>query len=216
LSTIAVIGHGRSPEGKRWGKSIDACDVVVRMWDNQWQSAADWGTKYDYGYLEVSPKQLARFHNGNVNVPTCGWVAGVLKTTDPALLPPNAKVISMGRWIDRGRELGGVGATGKLKLTRGCAAAAWALETFRGELTLVGFDNVRTGTALTPEEGFPEVYRKAPTTAAFKDYVGGGTKYYNHDYIAEGDLLWDIAKRRGVDIAHAQERWKMKRSKVVR
>jgi hypothetical protein len=43
VCSAAVIGHGRSPVGRGWGSRIDACDLVVRMWDNHWQDEADWG-----------------------------------------------------------------------------------------------------------------------------------------------------------------------------
>lgn len=200
-----VVGHGLTPIGKGWGPRIDASDVVVRMWDNHWQNVQDYGTKYTVGYFELSPKQWTKFSTLNVNTPERGWVAGMLKPTPGVELPLHTKCVSMGRWITRGQELGGVGATGRLKLTRGCAAAAWALETFSGQLTLVGFDNVYYRAALPPKLGWPKGYPHL--SSPLKDYKGGGTKYHNHDYVNEGDLLWDLAARYGREIAHAQDIW---------
>lgn len=203
---VVVVGHGKTPIGRGWGPKIDACDVVVRMWDNQWQNATDHGSKYDIGYFELSPKQYKKFADLNVNYPTQGWVVGMLKPTPGVTLPKNARLINMARWIERGKELGGLGATGRLKLTRGCVAACWALENFPGQLTLVGFDNVFSKAALPREDGWPEGYPSL--SSAFKaDYLGTGTKYHNHDYVCEGDLLADLAVKWGRKIAHAQEIW---------
>lgn len=204
--TVVIIGHGKSLVGKGWGSRIDACDTVVRLWDNHWQDVPDWGCKYDYGYIELSPKQMSRMKFYNKNTPRLGWIGGLLKSATYEL-PPNTTIIKFGEWIELGKTLGGVGNTGKLKLTRGCAAACWAITHLKpDQVILVGLDNVRERRALTPEEGFPDAYRVLPSTS-WKTYVGGGTKYHNHDYVAEGDILRVLSERTGVKLTHAQDTW---------
>lgn len=203
--TIAVIGHGRTPVGRGWGEAIDGCDLVMRMWDCHWQDEGDYGVRYDVGYYELSPKQMSRMKFYNDRTPSKYWVAGLLKTTTDA--QPNTKEILMGDWIKLGLELGGVGTTGKLKLTRGCAAACWAITALEPkQVILVGFDNIATGLALSPKEGFPDVYAALPSTS-WKSYVGGGTKYHNHDYVAEGSILKTLAAKHQVRLVHAQDVW---------
>lgn len=202
--TTVVIGHGRTPGGKGWGPKIDEC-LVVRLWDNHWQDPTDYGTRYDYGYMELSPKQFSRLKFYNQRTPDIGWIGGLLKRSNYDL-PPKTQVILTGEWTERGRRLGGVGETGKLKLTRGVQAACWAISQRPDAVVLVGFDNVYTGEALTPEAGFPDAYRILPSTS-WKNYKGGGTKYHNHDYIVEGKILQTLADDSGVILHHAQDIW---------
>lgn len=207
MTTAAIIGHGRTPVGKGWGPHIDACGTVMRLWDCHWQDKPDYGSKYDYGYMELSPKQFSRYKFYGQLVPDKGWIGGLLKTSQYDL-PDNMTIIDTWPWINRGIKLGGVGATGKLKLTRGVAAACWLIshQPRPTSVVLVGFDNVYTKCALTPEEGFPDVYRLLPSTS-WKDYVGGGTKYGNHDYEIEGRILQTLADECGVKLHHAQDIW---------
>jgi hypothetical protein len=86
----AVIGHGRSPEGRGWAPRIDACDVVVRMWDWHWQSA-DYGTKYDYGLFEVHWTILQNFQAHNQRTPAMGWIASDIRILEERGQPLNAE-----------------------------------------------------------------------------------------------------------------------------
>lgn len=206
---VAIIGHGRSPQAKCWGPKIDALDCVIRMWDCHWQGATDWGVKYNYGYFELSPRQMSRFLQCNQREPSIGWLAGHLKDTDWTL-PTNTVVVrEIWDWIELGKQLGGIGTRGKLKLTRGCAAACWAITQRPRTVTLVGFDNVHQGKVLNRAEGFPDGYCDLPSTGPFKDYEEfvGGTKYGNHDYVAEGAIIKTLAERNSVRLHFAQDVW---------
>lgn len=210
MSTVAIIGHGLTPVGKGWGNKIDSCNLVCRLWNWHWQGERDWGARYDWGFYEISPTEMARFHKHNVARPVTGWVGSKLKPYE-GNLPFPTEVIDPEHWEQLAvNKFGGSGAGGKrLKLTRGVRLAAWAIERSRkgDEVILVGFDNVVTGTALTPEEGYPEEYRKCPAGFPFRDYVGGGTKYRSHDYAVEGPVLKALAKARLVTLHHAQNIW---------
>jgi len=207
--SYVVIGHGRTPVGQGWGPKIDACDAVIRLWDWDWQDAEDYGCKYDYGYFELSPRQLDRFHLHNKRTPTINWLGGWLKQRDYPL-PPNTIVVDPLPWVRLGLALGGIGTKGKLTFTRGVVAAAWAIDCLAsaGDLiVLVGLDNVRAGKAISIEEGYPEAYLRTASIGPFKSYTGGVTKYANHDYAIEGPVLATLAKRKRVELAHAQDVW---------
>lgn len=210
MTRVAVIGHGRSPEGKGWGAKIDSCQTVIRMWDNHWQDERDYGVKYDYGYYEISPRQLERYIEYNRKVPKLGWLAGMLKSKTDHTPPENTLVISPWTWVNVGYyELGGRGAgeKGKLTLPRGMVAACWAVDSVPGDIILVGFDNTHAGKLLPIEEGFSDVYREQPSTGPFKDYHAGETKYHNHDHAVERPLIELLAKRAGKKVFFAQEIW---------
>lgn len=48
---VAFVGHGASLDGAGRGEEIDACDLVVRLHDCDWQVSEDHGLRYDYGIL---------------------------------------------------------------------------------------------------------------------------------------------------------------------
>lgn len=210
--TIAVIGHGRSPEDKRWGGAIDRCDAVVRMWDWTWQPAGDYGTKYDYGLFVLTPKQLQIFQQYNLCEPRKKWLAYLGKPTEN-VFPFNAELVDTVRWCVKARELGGVGLSGMLTLTRGCVAACWAIEhAVKGEaVVLVGFDNVLIGINQPIEKSFCPAYwqsymsRFAPN--AEKVYPIGQAKTATHDMAVERPLLKLLAEERNVSLHFAQEYW---------
>lgn len=207
--TTVVVGHGSSPIGKKWGLKIDGCAIVIRMWNWHWQGVVDYGWRYDYGFYEISPTEMARFKAHNVSYPVQGWLGSKLKDYDGEL-PECTIIIDPARWEYAAIQLGGSGEHGKrLKLTRGVRAAAWAMEHMRrgDTLVLVGFDNAREGRALSIAEGYPEAYVKHPATFPFRTYVGGGTKYSSHDYAVEGKFLQKLSELTKVKVVHAQEMW---------
>jgi hypothetical protein len=207
---IAIIGHGRSPEGRGWGPVIDACDIVIRMWDWHWQDPKDYGIKYDYGVFEAHPTMMTHFNKHRERTPARGWVASVLMRTKPDLLPPCTVTVDQNRvWVRRGRQLGGQGVSGRLQFSRGIVATLWAIEQARkdDQIVLVGFDNVHTGKTLTVEDGFPEVYRKAPSTFTFRGYIEGVRRYGNHDFGIERPLIELLAEENKIHIGFAQDLW---------
>lgn len=206
---IAIIGHGRSPEGKGWGKRIDACEVVIRMWDWHWQAVEDYGSKYDYGLFEVCPKYTKVFLQHYKKVPAEGWIASYLRDSR-CQLPPRTEVFSQVDWSLKGRSMGGIGETGRLEFTRGTLAALWAIDRIcdrSDEIYLVGFDNVKLGRSLPMQEAFSKVYQQNPGTYPFDKYVSGVSKYGNHDYAIEYPLMEKMAAPKKIKVKFAQDVW---------
>src|ERR1044072_2888538 len=126
--TIAIIGHGRSPEGTGWGPRIDACDCVIRMWDCHWQNPADFGRRYDIGFFEVHPSLLPKFKTHNKRKPRLGWLGSLLLATPKEILPDRTELVDQSPWNEVGHYFGGKGMTGRLQFTRGTIATLWAIE----------------------------------------------------------------------------------------
>lgn len=228
-TTTAIIGHGKSPEGKGWAPLIDACERVVRMWDWQWMGP-DYGTRYDYGIIEVHPGTMRRFWEHNERTPAKGFVASYLWVPGPSpakseaarareiakarqrapKLPVPTQVYNQRDWLDgEGACIGGVGETGRWELTRGAFAACWAIITSSpgDTVLLVGFDNLYAGYTLPMGDAFPAAYLADPASAKFSDYFDGQTKSGNHDFPAEHGLIEYLAERRGVRLQWAQDVW---------
>lgn len=211
--TAAIIGHGRSPEGRNWGSHIDACDLVVRMWNWSWQNRFDYGTKYNYGLIEATPALIETFLKYNNRTPVDGWLASVLWASARCAdkIPPRTETVNQQTWVEVGKEMGGVGQTGRLQLTRGTIAAMWAIA--RGgpgdTVVLVGFDNVQLGYCQSVEEGFPEGYRKSKGVFPFAGYANsaGHSKQGNHDFGIEWHLMKHYAIKNNVDLEYAQNIW---------
>lgn len=215
--TIVVVGHGRSPEGKGWGNLIDRCCTVVRMWDwTPWQHPRDYGEKYDYGLFALTPKSLSVFHEYNKAEPSRGWLAYFGKPTSGKL--PNGvpvEVIDPTPWVEVGQGLGGAGLSGRLTLTRGTVAAAWAITSAHsGDVViLVGFDNVMARTNRSVEESFcPQYWRMFnerfnPGTKMDKVYPTGQPKTGTHDMNIEAPLLFQLAQDRKVKLLFADFAW---------
>lgn len=205
-----VVGHGLTPKDKGWGGKIDSADTVIRMWNWHWQNKSDYGERYDVGFYEISPTEMKRFWKHNVKFPSNLWLASMLKEYDGLLPSGTTIVVHPERWESDAINLGGIGYKGKrLRLTRGVRAAAWIIEQLpRGScVVLVGFDNLKVGIGLSPEEGFPLEYRECPAMFPFRTYVGGTRRYGSHDYGVEEPFLRQLAERRGVTIEHAQDIW---------
>lgn len=213
MHDVAIIGHGLTPEGQGWGHCIDATPVVVRMWNYHWQNLLDYGERYDFGFYEISPTEMARFYKHNCRTPARGWVATRLLKPYEGPLPENTTVCDASSWDDDGRRLGGLGMKGRLLLTRGVRAACWALTKFMSpgqSMVLVGFDNVYTGRTLSSKEGFPQSYIEFPAAYPMVRYDNAPhteTKSGNHDFAVEGPLLNLLAKRAGIKLDHAQDVW---------
>lgn len=207
---VAVIGHGRSPEGRGWGGKIDECDLVIRMWDCHWQTEADHGSSYDYGFLEATPSIVRSFNQYRKRTPHFGFVASALHRAGECRLPDTTTIVHQRRWNEIGQRFGGIGATGRLQFTRGTIAACWAIEAlcFVGSsLVLVGFDNVHQGRALPIEKGFSEAYRAAESTSSFRGYIEDSVRYGNHDFSVEGPVLEYLCEKHGVRLEFAQDLW---------
>lgn len=212
---IAVIGHGRSPEGKGWCRKIDKCETVVRMWDWTWQDPADYGSRYTYGLFVMTPKGFRVFKESNDATPAVGWLAYNGKFT-PGPLPHPLEVLDTERWhAEVMKKLSGAGVMGKFTLTRGSAAACWAIERAgtepKSEVILVGFDNVKLGYHQSKEESFNPVYwdlymsRFAPDREkVFPEYV---SQTNTHDLRVEFDYLNLLAFRHGVKLTMAVDKW---------
>ena len=206
--SICIVGHGRSPENKAWAEKIDSCDYVIRMWNWDWQDQADYGKRYDYGFLEASPDIIVSFYKYNRRQPRRGWVVSDLFRSQMCQLPRRSELIDQTRWCDIGKSLGGLGATGRLQFTRGTIAACWAIENAHpgDEIILVGFDNVYAGEALTISDGFSPAYVEAPGGLSFSGYKPG-RKYGNHDFAIEQPVLEHLAAKHRVNLRFAQDIW---------
>lgn len=210
MNSWAIIGHGKSPEGKGWGTRIDAYNRVVRQWNWHWQNEEDWGKRFDYGFYELQPTEMARFFRHVCRKPMVGWIGTRNrhhKPYDGGVPLPTLETVDLRAWEALGMALGGVGTKGRLGLTRGTQAALWAITTAsRGDqVALVGYDNVYAGLVLEKEDGFPQSYIDCPAGFPFRDYKGGGTKYGNHDFAVEGPLLRSVANKAGVVLTFSQE-----------
>jgi hypothetical protein len=212
--TVAVIGHGRSPEGKRWGNRINTCSTVIRMWDWNWQVPMheDFGLKYNYGLFVLTPKQFGAFTRQNMHTPDEGWLAYFGKPTS-AELPPKTIKVDAGPWVTLGLELGGAGLGGTLTLTRGAVAALWAIcnMALSRRVVLVGFDNVKKGVNQSIEDSFHPDYWKQFNSkfenAPEKYYPIGSAKTATHDMSVELPLLRQVASIYGVTLEFAEDVW---------
>lgn len=212
-----VVGHGRSPEGRGWGKLIDSADRVVRMWDwSEWQAPADYGMDYTHGVFVLTRKQIEIFWEHNKAWPTVGWLAFLGKPTG-GLLPNNTTLIDPTPWTKLAQErFGGAGIRGTLTLTRGTQAACWALDTSGpgDQVVLVGFDNVVRRTNMEVEAAFCPAYWKL-----YNDrFPNKDEKVYvyppnqpltnTHDMRVESPLLHLYAEKRQIKFAFAQNIWR--------
>ena len=222
LMKVAVVGHGRSPEGKGFGSLIDSYDYVIRMWDWGWQDRKDYGEKYDFGLLEAHSSYMRDFSNHNKHTPSVGWIASLVYNSpgkaNSAMrncsLPPDTELFDQEPWVKVGQRMGGAGMTGRLKFTRGTLAALWAMERVApDELVLVGFDSVYLGHAQPTDEAFSKAYQASPGTFSFVHYNrtvmldGSTTKHGNHDYAVERPVLEKLAVENGVKLVFSQDVW---------
>lgn len=206
----AIIGHGSSPTGRGWGRYIDACGKVVRMWNWHWQNLLDYGEAYHVGFYELHPTEMARFHRYNQRTPQHHWL-GVRSHHKPYFEAPLSPTVEIDPhpWVSLGISLGGMGTKGRLVLTRGSTAAAWAVEQAKpgDRVILVGFDNTKAGVALTKVDGFPNAYVESAGIFPFRNYKGGERRYSNHDYGVERPLLETLAERGNVELSFAEDIW---------
>jgi hypothetical protein len=204
------------------------------MWDWHWQPP-DYGTRYDYGVLEVHNDMLRRFHTFSCREPREGWIASDIRVPQHRLmpvptpipkqrrradgeiqytLPPRTELIDQRRWTKPHQAaLGAAGETGKWELTRGGIAACWAVEkSGPGDtVVLVGCDMLHAGIAMTLEDGFPADYRQCQSIS-YPNWESwrraSGPKYGNHDFPAERRLIEHLATGRGVSVQFAQDAWR--------
>lgn len=179
------------------------------MWDCHWQNVADYGTRYDVGLYEAHPLMMAALHKHRRKTPSTGYVASLLGATAKSELLEPTQIVSQTRWNDEARAIGGLGASGKLQFQRGTVAACWAIEWVRpgDEVLLFGFDNTVARKALPVNDGYSKTYIAQPSTGTFNGYVENAQRYGNHDFGIERTILERIAKRCGVKLTFAQEKW---------
>ena len=210
----AVIGHGRSPEGRGWGPKIDACGVVVRMWNWHWQKPEDYGTRYDYGLLEVAPSETERFEQNNKHTPTLGWLLLTLRDAEQCTPPtPNEKIVAT-EWVKLARSMGGRGEEkhgGRLEFCRGTQAGCWAIEHAApgDRVILVGHDYVSLGRSQVVSEAISPEYMNSggfwPYTENF--YRPNVRRFGWTDYGIEYPTMHRLATNLGVELVLAQAIW---------
>lgn len=212
MQTFAVIGHGRSPEGRGWGERVNACDHVVRMWNWHWQNPADLGTRYDTGLLEIHKVTIRDWRAHNQHQPAQGWIASLLSRYREMIseVPDTALVVDQDAFMRQmPRAKRGVGETGVWQLTRGGIAACWAISAARqgDTVVLVGFDVIKAGIAAPVEQAFSPDYMASGGFFGMGAYVPGKTKEGNHDYPAERNLIAFLGERMAVNVQFAEDIW---------
>lgn len=176
------------------------------MWDWSWQPEPDYGTRYDYGLIEIGTGLIEKAMRHKKADPAKGWIASFLH--GKSNLPPDTEIVDQAGWNKIGKQLGGVGATGRLQFTRGTIAACWAIEKGHwSEVVLVGFDVVHRGSSIGLEADFCPQYRSNPGTFSFTGWSGGKTKHGNHDFRVERLVIARLAADRNVKLSWAQEVW---------
>lgn len=202
---IVVVGHGRSPEGRNWGKEIDRARTVIRMWDWHWQGAEDYGSRYDLGVFTILEVSMRAFLAANRREPAEGWIA-YQREVSKTLLPDRTFVAGQ-QYRDR---IGGAG----INLTRGCAAACVAIDKLADQdesVILVGFDNMKARYCLPISAAFPPAYRDHYDMIhpqwRRRWYSPGSQRCGSHDIAAESGLLAALAVERSVDLRFAEDIW---------
>lgn len=208
-----VVGHGRSPEGKGWGALIDSAACVLRMWNWEWQTAEDYGRRYDFGLIETHDKVLRQFSTHNKKFPARTFIASRLHCTKAVMarIPQNSILIDQERWLENeGRFIKGKGETGVWQLTRGGILACWAIQACPpgSTVVLLGFDVIKRGVALPVNDAFAPAYQESGGFWGIGCYAEGKTKEGNHDYPAERKLIELVAAHRGcVSVVFAEDVW---------
>jgi hypothetical protein len=200
-ATVAVVGHGPSPQGQGWGAAIDRCDAVVRMWDCHWQAASDYGTRYDFGLFTAWPRDLALLRRFVRRAPGAWWAydirgrLGALKDAPAALRFDPAPHVALLR------AAGARGARGRIELSRGGAALLATLEFLRPRtLHLVGFDGLRDGDF--PLDRHPAGFSQALALMGRRvDTRFFGRVTATHDPAAERALIERAAAAQGCALA---------------
>lgn len=208
----AVIGHGRSPEGRGWGDRINSASQVIRMWNWHWQSTDDYGSRYDWGVIEAHKVTIRDWMAHNQRQPAKGWIASLLmryRGMDQEL-PPSARLVDQENWLKMQRpDDRGCGETGRWQLTRGGIAACWAIMNAEpgDRVVLVGFDVIRAGVSMAVEKAFSLEYTQSSGFWGLDGWKAGDTKSGNHDYPAERRLIEFLGERASVKVAFAQDCW---------
>lgn len=202
MGAVVVVGHGPSAEGRGLGSEIDR-HVVVRMWNNHWQSRTDYGSRYDYGlFCPPLPDHKTKPAKG-------WWVYDVMNPgTANGFYPCPIGGLTITRlpfepWTARAVAMGGEAEGRRFKLTRGCAAACAAIELLQPErLVLVGLDMLRAGATVSPRYG-SAAQLDFDQTMVGRDHVfkpAGERREGAHDLEVEGKLVADMAAERKIEI----------------
>jgi hypothetical protein len=211
-----VVGHGRSTEGQGWGPLIDSADRVVRMWNWHWCDMKDYGTRYDWGLIEIHPC-LTQWKQHNKCQPSQGWVASLLMEDRDYRFPDNTSIIDQCEFLNSiPEQFQGCGETGTWQLTRGGVAACWAISTAQegDSLILVGFDVIKDGVAMAVDEAFSPEYMASEGFFGISTFKEGATKEGNHDYPAERYLIETMGKCAGVAVVFAEDEWPLNIKRV--
>ncbi len=211
MKSTVVVGHGRSPEGRAWGRSIDGADRVIRMWNWHWQMPTDYGTRYDVGVLEAHAKIMRQWRQCNSHTPRDRWLVSVLGKNRVARnlsFPRPFETVHQRRWLDDSMIIAHP-PTGFWEMTRGGVAACWAIETSRrGDVVvLIGFDNVRLGVNMQTDAAFSPAYQGSAGFWGVHDYTPGLSAEGNMDLRAEYAMYRRLADIHGVTVAFAQDVW---------
>lgn len=207
MATVAIIGHGPSPAGAGWGSRIDACDLVIRMWNCNWQEEEDYGRRYDIGVVTLSERGMGTFARLNRRRPASWWGYDLWQRGAETLDGLPVQAIDPRPYLEQAVAMGAhVGR--RLKLTRGTAAACHAITTLGADtLVLVGFDGVCDGTMTGEHYPHAAMADFTARTGRTKHRPTRGPRDDWHDFEAERALLVLLASRHGVRLVDPREGW---------
>jgi len=208
VTTFAIIGHGPSPEGRGWGRKIDRCDHVVRMFNCGWQATEDYGCRYDAGVLTADARTIAWLHERPVRKPESWWIYSPGGSVFTVKGDAPCELITMAEHGPRG-VVGAEMVDGKFAYTRGTAAVLHAIGKRPDMVVLVGMDDVAGG--LFGRVAYPEACRSEmslkPDLFAGEPRPTGETRSECHDLSIERQMIYHTAREFDVRVVTAQEVW---------
>lgn len=220
MRTAVVIGSAPSPAGRSWGERIDAADLVVRMWDWHWQGAADYGSRCDAAVFTTTPSYLDAVIDRSAPMcwPATWWAYDIHghwhgRSAWPTLAGRPIEVMDVRAWADAAMDAGYAGTARlarKFDLTRGAAAAIWAVLSRRPDvLVLVGMDGIVDGRWAPACERYAagafEAFL-APGQEA-KPVPDDGMRTPSHHAEGERWAVMQAAASAGVKVVSAAEAW---------
>lgn len=183
MEPVCIIGHGKSPLGKKWGPLIDQC-TVIRLKDPSWQGKEDYGNRCDYmaSSTETLPVMLddPRIPIKYYGQPKKGEWSKVTEANfrQRAKAPLDIPLELFLRWNAVFHEYSDI-----RNHSLGIFAITVACELLKAtEVKLVGFDNL-----LSPE--LLEYYK-----------ANKGKWVTHHDWFAENKLLGRIREHYNIPI----------------
>lgn len=172
-NAITVIGHGKSPQGMKWGADIQEASPVLRMHDYGWQNVRDYGSRTDY-IVWPGPWRPGKVTANASGRPSVAWLCYTFGRAHDIPAHFNGKpVIQIDlRWACE--------RLSPFVPTRGTAGVLMAIALGVKTIRLVGFDSIRSGRITD--------YAKGAGWLKDGQKVGDRSNA-RHDYQAERELI---------------------------